>query len=214
MMPPETATETSTGATPGTGATPAQEAQTPASAGATPAAGTTGTPPATTPPATGDDGLGDNGKRILAEARRQAKDAEDRARAAETERDALKAATQSESEKATAAAVKEATKATADQYEARIRRSEVRRALTAAGIAESELDLASAAPEFARLKVTDSGDLEGIADVLKSFKTAHPGLFARPSTDAGGPWDGSAGGGSTRQPQTLDEALTAHYRKQ
>lgn len=186
------ADDPTTGAMPGTGATPAQAGQpttTPAAPGATPAAGTTA-PAADAPPATGDDpSLGDTGKRILAEARRQAKEAEDRAKAAEAERDSLKASTQTEAEKALNAAVKEAEKSTAQRYEARIRASDVRAALTAAGMSATELDLALAAPEFSRLKVGDQGT-EGITDAVATFKTAHPGLFAArqapPVADLGG----------------------------
>lgn len=186
----------STGATPGAGATPTQPAattQTPQPASATPAASTT----QPTQPATGEESLGESGKKILAEARRLAKEAEDRAKAAETERDQLKASTQSDAEKALEAARKEAATGVKTEYEGRIRRAEVRRALTAAGIAESELDLASSAPEFAKLKVTDSGDVEGIGDVVKAFQTAHPNLFAKPGNTTpdygGGVRNGGAG---------------------
>lgn len=195
--------EPTTGATPGAGATPAQAGQqttTPAATGATPPAGTTA-PAADTPPATGDDAsLGDTGKRILAEARRAAKEAEDRAKAAEAERDALKASTQTEAEKALAAAVREAERNTAARYEVRIRQSEVRAALTAAGMSATELDLALAAPEFSRLKVGDQGT-EGVTDAVAAFKTAHPGLFtarqAPPVADLGGGVRGRPTGGLT-----------------
>jgi hypothetical protein len=175
--------EPTTGATPGAGATPAQAGQptssTPAAQGATPPAGTTA-PAAATPPAMGEDAaLGDAGRRILAEARRQAREAEDRARAAEAERDTLKAATLSESERAIAEATKAGEKAATERFEARIRASEIRAALTAASISASELDLALHAPEFARLKVTDDG-LDGLASAVQAFKAGHPALFAPP----------------------------------
>lgn len=197
------ADEPTTGATPGAGATPAQAGQqttTPAATGATPATGTTA-PAADATPATGDDAtLGEAGKRILAEARRMAREAEARAKALEEERDALKASTQTEAEKARDAAVKEAERTTAAKYEARIRQSDVRAALTAAGMSASELDLALAAPEFARLKVGDQGT-EGVTDAVAAFKTAHPGLFgtrqAPPVADLGGGVRGRTAGSLT-----------------
>lgn len=189
--------EPTTGATPGTGATPAQAGQptttTPAAPGATPAAGTTA-PAAAAESATDDAALGEAGKRIIAEARRQAKEAEARAKAAETERDTLRAATQTEAEKATADAVKAARAEVTQAFEARIRRSEVRTALTAAGIVATELDLASLAPEFGRLKVTDDG-VDGLTEAVTTFKALHPTLFARAGAavaDLGGGHRGAA----------------------
>jgi len=196
--------EPTTGAMPGAGATPAQVGQpmttTPAAPGATPPAGTTA-PAAAAPSATDDAALGEAGNRILREARRQAKEAEDRAKAAEAERDALRSATQSEAEKATMAAVKEAEKVITATFEARIRRSEVRSALTAAGITATELDLAMAAPEFVALKVTDDG-IDGLPETVKAFKAAHAALFAKPAApvgDAGGGVRGQSGSPSIDQ---------------
>jgi hypothetical protein len=203
--------EPTTGAMPGAGATPAQAGQptttTPAATGAMPQAGTTA-PAAAAQSATDDAALGDAGKRILAEARRQAKEAEDRARAAEAERDTLRTATQSDAEKATQAAVKEAEKVITATFEARIRRSEVRSALTAAGISATELDLASAAPEFARLKVTDDG-VDGLTESVTTFKALHPALFAKPATpmaDLGGGPRGQSGQPSLSQQIAAAEA--------
>ena len=207
--------EPTTGAMPGTGATPAQAGQptttTPAASGATPAAGTTA-PAAATTSATDDPALGEAGKRILVEARRQAKDAESRAQAAEAERDALRTATQSEAEKATQAAVKEAEKAITVTFEARIRRSEVRSALTAAGISATEVDLAMAAPEFARLKVTDDG-VDGLTEAVTTFKALHPALFVKPTApigDAGGGVRGQSGAPSVAAQIAQAEASGDH----
>lgn len=203
-------TDTTTGATPGAGATPDQAGPTttPAAQGATPPAGTTA-PAAATTPATGDDqALGDTGKRILAEARRQAKEAEDRAKAAETERDALRAATLTETEKAIDAARKEAAAEVRSTFEARIRRSEIRAALTSAGISSSELELASAAPEFAKLKVGDDG-VDGLADAVTTFKALHPTLFAKPAApvaDLGAGPRGQSGSPTLRQQIAAAEA--------
>ncbi len=181
-MPPTPTTEPTTGATPGTGATPAQGGQTPAPppAGATPPAGTTATA-AAIPPATGEEALGDAGRRILAEARAAAKDAEARAKAAEQERDALKATTLTDQEKAIAAARKEGETAADARWQSVVRRSEVMRVLTAAGISQSEIDLAAAAPAFGSLKLTERGEVEGLTDAVAAFKKDHPGLFATPA---------------------------------
>jgi flagellar biosynthesis GTPase FlhF len=177
------ATPTVTGATPAAGATPAgttEGSQNQQPTGATPAASTTQQPQ----PATGEEALGESGKAILREARRQTKEAEDRAKAFETELSTLKSAGQTEAEKAQAAAVKEAEQRVSQQFEARIRSSEVRRALTAAGIGESELGLAAMAPEFAKLKVGDDGAIDKLNDTVTAFKAAHPSLFAKPGGQA------------------------------
>lgn len=190
------ATTATTGATPGQDATSGQAAsagdQTLPPAGATPPVGTTA-PAAAASSATDDESaLGDAGKRILAEARRAAKVAEDRAKAAEAERDTLRTATQTDTEKAIEAARKEAETATTARFEARIRRSEVRAALTAAGITSSELELASTATEFAELKITETG-VDGLPDAVAAFKAAHPALFAKPSAAVGDVGSGPRG---------------------
>lgn len=202
---------TATGATPGEGATPEQagrSSETTPPAGATPPAGTTA-PAAATPSATDDDpALGDAGKRILAEARRQARAAEERAKAAEAERDALRTATQTDTEKAIAAARKEAEVDTTARFESRIRRSEVRAALTAAGITASELDLATSATEFAGLKVTEAG-VDGLADAIASFKAAHQALFAKPAAAVASAGGGVRGGSTPSLAAQIAEAEAA-----
>jgi hypothetical protein len=196
--------EPTTGAMPGAGATPAQAGQPtttpPATSGATPQAGTTA-PAAAAQSATDDAAaLGEAGKRILAEARRQAKEAEDRAKAAEAERDALRTATLSDSEKAIDAATKAGEKAATERFEARIRSAEVRAALTAAGISATELDLALNAPEFGKLKVTDAG-LDGLAPVVQAFKASHPALFSAPKPAITGSADGGVRSPAGREAQ-------------
>jgi hypothetical protein len=201
--------DTTTGATPGAGATPAQagpsEPTTPPPVGATPGTGTTATA-AAEPPATGEEALGDAGKRILAEARRAAKDAEDRAKAAEQERDALRAATQTDHEKAIEAARKEASSEAEARWQGHVRRSSVRQALTAAGISHSELDLAANAPEFGALTVSDTGDVEDLAKTVDAFKAHHPALFA---TTAPAP----PGGQGVRQAAGAADAAAAALAK-
>lgn len=205
--------EPTTGATPGTGATPAQAGQpttTPAAPGATPPAGTMA-PAAAAQSATDDAALGEAGKRILAEARRTAKEAEARAVAAEAERDALRTATQTEAEKATAEAVKAARAEVTQAFEARIRRSEVRSALTAAGIVATELDLASLAPEFGRLKVTEDG-VDGLTEAVTTFKALHPALFARPAAPVADLGGGHRGAAPSEASQIAAAEATGDYR--
>jgi hypothetical protein len=202
--------DTTTGATPGAGATPAQAGQqeptTQPPAGATPQAGTTATAAATSP-ATGDEALGDAGKRILAEARREAKEATDRAKAAEAERDALKAATLTDQEKAIAAARKEAIAEADAKWLGHVRRVTVRQALTAAGISQSELDLAANAPEFGALKVSDEGVVEDIGKTVDAFKASHPSLFASTGARTGSGDLGFGGGHPAGQPTYTREQL-------
>lgn len=113
---------------------------------------------------------------------------------AEGELEKLRTASLSDSEKA----VKEAKEAGASEasakFQAQIRRSEVRTALTAAGITPGLLDLATKADEFASLKVTDDGEVEGLAAAVTAFKKDHQDVFGarRP---AGGADLGAGGGG-------------------
>lgn len=200
--------DTTTGATPGPGATPDQADRattTPAASGATPQAGTTA-PAAAQSTATDDEAaLGDAGKRIIAEARRQAREAEARARAHEQELVKLREASQSDTEKALTAARREGADEVRKAFEARIRRSEVRSALTAAGITAAELDLASMAPEFGGLKVTDDG-VDGLIEAVTTFKALHPTLFAKPAApvaDLGGGPRGQSGS------LTIDQQIAA-----
>jgi hypothetical protein len=140
---------------------------------------TTGDPPPATGDRAPDDDLGEAGKRALEAERRARREAEDKAKALEKERDDLKAATQSESEKALDEARKEERKKVASEYEARIRRTEARSALRAAGMTnEKALELYAGAPEFASLKVTDDGSVEGLDEVVKQLKADVPESFA------------------------------------
>lgn len=182
------------------GATPVVGGATPSQ---TPAQPAPTTPVTATPPATGDDdaALGEGGKRAIKAER-------DRASAAEKERDQfrtrleeLENASKSEHEKAVAQAKREGAAEVATRYEAAIRRSEVRAALTAAGVPSSLVDLASRADGFASLKVNDEGRVSGLDDAVKAFKDATPDLFgkagpvARPADFGGGPRSAAATGG-------------------
>ena len=208
-------TATATGATPGAGATPAQAGQGGSPAGATPASGTAGTPPApatpptTQQPATGEGDLGEAGRRALEAERQARRDAETRAQTAEAERDQLKVATQSDAEKALTQAKREASAEERAKWQGHIRATEVKSQLRTAGLTnEKALELAARAPEFAKLKVTDEGVVEQVAETVEAFKKDYPEMFSRPTSPApGGSWGGAEGGSTGKQPETLQDAV-------
>lgn len=186
--------DTSAGATPAVeGATPSQT--TPVS----PAAGAAPTTAAT--PATGDADLGEGGKSALQKERQAARDATARADAAEKELSDLKAAGQSDSEKAIAKARKEGADEVLTRVQTQVRSARVESALLAAGVDPSLLDLAARADEFTGLKVTDDGAVEGLADAIKTLKTARPVLFKA------APTAGTNDGGVRGQPGLTREAI-------
>lgn len=176
------------------GATPVVAGAPPAqSTPAQPATGTQDGPAAAT--ADYPDGLGDAGKRAIDAMKAAKRAAEDRAAAAERERDALRAATQTDTERAIAQAKREGAAEVATRLHAAIRRSEVRAALSAAGVAPGMLDLATRADEFTDLKVTDDGTVDGLAAAIEAFRKGTPDLFrppTRPTTFDGGPQGGPA----------------------
>jgi hypothetical protein len=193
----------------------------PQSAGATPVAGGATLPqtpalpaaPAsggTSTPATGDpDGLGDAGKRAIQQER-------DARSAATRERDEFKRqleelqnASKTDHEKAIAQARKEGAAEVLGKYQVAVRRSEVRAALSAAGISTSLLDLAVKADEFSALKVTDDGDVEGLSGAVDAFKKARPDLFKAPS--GGGAPD--FGGGPRGTPAGAGQDMNALIRR-
>jgi hypothetical protein len=174
---------TPAGATPAVaGATPAQTTPVSPAAGAAPA-------DATTTPATGDAALGDGAKSAIEKERHARREADDRAKALQTELDALKAAGQSDTEKAITQAKKDGGAEVLARVQAQIRRSEVKAALIGNGINASVLDLAVNAPEFAALKVSDDGEVDGLEAAVAKFKTGRADLFTKPvqpgSSDGG-----------------------------
>lgn len=186
--------------------------------GATPPA--TGTPPAAgseppalpTPPAKGDDGaLGDAGKRALEQERTARRDAENASKELQKELDALKAKDLSDSERAIKAAKAEGATEVTERYQAQVRRSEVKAALSAAGIKSSVMDLAGKADEFAKLKVNDEGEVEGLDEAVKAFKKARGDLFGEASGD--GSADGGAGTTGAPKSGTIDDAVSAYYNR-
>lgn len=180
--------------TPSAGATPAAAGATPAqTTPVSPAAGTAPAAPET--PATGEpDGLGDAGKRAIDRMKAERDAAQTAAKAASDELAALKLASASDSEKAISQAKKDGATETRTSLEGQIRRSEVKAALVAEGINRSVLDLAVNAPDFAALKVGESG-VEGLDTAVAAFKKDRADLFAAPGA-AGGSSDGGARGGT------------------
>lgn len=194
--------DSSAGATPAAGgATPPQSPPAPPAAGSAPPA----TPP--TPPATDDTAaLGEPGKRALdamkAErdaAKREAADAKKRA-------DDLELASKSDTDKAIAQAKKDGADEVTAKWSAQVRRAEVKAALTAEGINPSALDWGTTAPEFASLKVSDDGEVEGLAEAIKAVKASKPDLFTKPGT--AGTADGGARGSRSGLTREVIAAMT------
>lgn len=155
--------DSTTGATPGAGATPAQ-------------AGPAITAPAEPTPATGEDDLGEAGKKVLRELRSAEREAQRRAEAAETELAALRAATQTDQEKALAQARSEGAAEVRERMSGQLRTLRVEAALLAAGVDPALLDLAARADEFSSLKVDDNGQVD-VAPAIAALKKARPVLF-------------------------------------
>ena len=158
--------DTTTGATPGTGATPVQ-------------AGPATTAPAEPTPATGEDDLGEAGKKVLRELRSAERDAQRRAEAAERELADLRSATQTDQEKALAQAKREAAAEERAKFETKLRRSEVRSALRSAGLANDALvELAMKSDHFAALALDDEGRVTDLEVAVAALKKDAPELFA------------------------------------
>lgn len=187
------------GATPadGDGATPTPTGSEGGTGGATPK----GQEPAPTPPATpnpsssSDEPLGEAGIRALEAERAAHRTAKEENKSLKARVEELENAGKTEQERAIAEAVKAAKAETQKAADTRIRRAEVKAALTAAGIQSSELDLAVQASDFAELKVSDDGAIEGLQAAVDGFRKAHPGLFTKPAP-AGTADGGARGGGS------------------
>lgn len=180
------------------------------SAGATPVEDGA-TPPQSTPadqpaaePATGDEGLGDAGKRALEAERAQRRDAERQLKTARDELEALRTSQLSDHEKAIAKARKDATDEANARAAAMVRRAEVRRALQGAGVTPDALDLAASAAEFAGLEVDEEGRVADLEKTTEVFRKAHPSLFAA-ARPAAGDFDGGSGGSPAAQSWTRDQ---------
>jgi hypothetical protein len=192
------------------GATPVAGGATPPQTPAQPAAPTTPATPAA--PATGDDdGLGEPGKRAIRAER-------ERAAAAERERDELKQrledlenSSKTEHEREVAQAKKDGAAEALTKVQAQVRRSEVRAALSGAGVSGAMLDLASKADEFTTLKVTDEGVVQGLDQAIADFKKAMPDLFKAQPAGGGKPPD--FGGGPRGTPAGAGQSLNDYIRR-
>jgi len=183
------------------GAMPVEGGATPSQTPAQPAAPTAPAAPAA--PATGDpDDLGEGGKRAL-KAERDARSAAERERdELKTRLEELENSSKTDHEKAIAQAKKDGATEALSKVQVQVRRSEVRAALSAAGVSGAMLDLAAKADEFAALKVTDEGVVQGLDQAIADFKKAMPDLFkAQPAGGrtpdfGGGPRGTPAGAGT------------------
>lgn len=158
-----------------------------------------------------EQALGDAGKKALRAEREARKAAERRAQDAERERDDLRTATQSEQEKAINDAKKTAATEERSKWEGLIRRTRVESALTTAGCIDPSV--ASLAPDFADLKVTDTGTVEDMDSVIESFKKAHPSLFAA-KAPGGSADQGVKPNDNKGKPKTLEESVMAEIEAQ
>jgi hypothetical protein len=188
-----------TGATPGTGATPAQ-------------AGTPPTAPAESTPATGEDNLGEAGKKILRDLRAAEREAQRRAEAAEKELADLRSATQTDGEKALAQAKREAAAEERAKFETKLRRAEVRSALRSAGLTNDALvELALKSDLFAALAVDDEGRVTDLDKAIAQLRKDAPELFA--AALAGTVTRGVQTPHADR-PRDLESSIRTHYEQQ
>lgn len=188
-----------TGATPGTGATPAQ-------------AGTPSTAPAESKPATGEDDLGEAGKKILRDLRAAEREAQRRAEAAEKELTELRSATQTDGEKALAQAKREAAAEERAKFETKLRRAEVRSALRSAGLTNDALvELALRSDLFAALAVDDEGRVADLDKAIAQLRKDAPELFA--AALAGTVTRGVQTPRADR-PRDLESSIRSHYEQQ
>jgi hypothetical protein len=181
----------------------------PAVAGAMPAQSA----PAQSDPAAAtaaDEQLGDAGIGTIQKLRSELKDA----RATARERDALKAeieamklAGASDAEKAIAKAKADGASEVTGHFHDQIRRSEVKLALSAAGVSPSLLDLMANASEFAALKVTDDGtiDPEAMKAAMSVAKSSRADLFRPPQGSADGGPRGSTPAGRFYKASELND---------
>jgi hypothetical protein len=155
---------------------------TPVAEGATPSQTTPVSPaPATAAPTTPATGEPD-GNGLTSDAGRQALQRErDRAEKAERELARVTRANLTENERAIADAKAAGELAATERFTGAVRRSEVQRALLSAGIDPSLIDIAARADQFAALKVSPDGAVEGVEAAVESFKKATPALFTKPS---------------------------------
>ncbi len=164
--------------------------------------------------ATDDEPLGEPGKRALERERTARQEAEDRAKAAEKERDDLKLANASEAEKAIAAAREEGKAEVVAQLHEVVRRTAVREALITAGAPASLVADLSRADEFSALKVRadNSIDAKDLEAAVAKHKERVPDAYR--AAGGSGSAEGGARGGDRAPAKTLEEATIAYYEDQ
>lgn len=128
------------------------------------------------------------------------------AKAEKDAREALENASKSETDKALAQAKKAGADEVTAKWSSQVRRAEVKAALTAEGINPSLLDWATSAPEFVSLKVSEDGEVEGLAEAIKAVKASKPDLFTKPGT--AGTADGGARGSRSGLTREVIAAMT------
>jgi hypothetical protein len=167
------------------------------------------TPP---PPATGDDGLGEAGKKAIAAERKAAKEAQDALKTAQAELEALRTQGLSESEKAIKEASNTAAAAERAKWQSSIRAVRVESALRVAGASnEKLLELALRSDLVSALKVDEAGKVEGLDAAIAKLKEEIPEMFGAPAS-GGGPTRGAVTG-AAGQAKTLEEAVAGHYKQ-
>jgi hypothetical protein len=208
-MDPQTATP---GATPASGAMPDESGR--AGQQATPPA--KGGEPEPKAPAKGGEAeepqLGDAGKQALAEERNARRAAEKRAEKAEAALKDRQDADLSESEKKDRK-IADLERLIADKdrtHQERITRAETIR--HAAKLGYRDPDDAHRLLDPAAIEYDDDGQPKNVEALLTELLKAKPYLAAA-SARAQGDFGGGARGGQPTQPETLEDAITAHYGK-
>ena len=152
-------------------------------------------------PATGE---GDGLKRALDAERAQRRELEKALKAERAQREALETSQLSEHEQAIAQARKDAATETVNEWSARLRRSEVRRELAAAGAAPDLLDEIARSDAFADLEIDQDGQVVDLGKAVVAYRGSHPSAFAAPRAAAGN-FDGGSGGSPALQSWTRDQ---------
>lgn len=190
--------ETTTGATPGAGATPVQ-------------AGPAIAAPPESKPATGEEDLGEAGRKVLRELRSAEREAQRRAEAAEKELADLRAASATDQEKALAQARREAAAEERGKFETKLRYAEVRSALRAAGLgSDALLELAMRSDLFATLALDEEGRVADLEKAIGQLRKDAPELFA---TAPAGTVTRGVQTPQPSAPRDLESAIAAHYKQ-
>jgi hypothetical protein len=160
--------------------------------------------PTATSTATGEAALGESGQKVLREARQARREAEDRARAAEEERDALRAASQSDVERAIAKARRDGAAEVTSKFQSQLRTAGVKAGLVAAGINPELVDLVTRDDAFANLDVDDDGAISGLDAAIATLRKSRPSAFAK-----SGDFGGGNRGATPETPVSMNDLLRA-----